>query len=135
MLNTTKMNGFEKRINALRLQFRDERISITKDAYRHIGHINNAISQTSFPEVREALRAEKERIYEAMRTSHRYNRLCYIQQLEAIEDEARLHREKNPSGRQLRHMVARLGQVAEAKGEKSLTITFGDNRQATISFS
>lgn len=128
------MNEFEKQMNALRLRFSAERNQISKDAFRQIGHINNAISTTSFPEVREALRAEKQRVYEGMRTSHRYNRLCYMQQLEAIEDEARLHREQFPSRRQMRRMAAVLSQAAEAKGEKSLTITFGDNRQATISF-
>ena len=126
------MNEFEKRINALRIQYRDERVRISKDAYRQIGHINNTISQTPFPEVRDTLRAEKNRLYEAMRNSHKYNRLCYFQQLEAIEDEARLHHEKNPSFRQLRRMVAAMAGMAEAKGQKSLTFIFGENRKATI---
>ena len=129
------MNEFEKRINALRIQFSRERTQITKDAYRQIGHLNNAISQTSFPEVRDALRAEKARVYESMRTSHRYNRLCYIQQLEAIEDEARLHREKNPSGRQLRRMMASLRKSAEAKGKTTITLSIGEDQTCTISFS
>ena len=128
------MNEFEKRINALRLQFRDERVRITKDAYRAIGHLNNAISQAAYPEVREALRARKRRIYEEMRTSHHYNRLCYIQQLEAIEDEARLHREKTPSGHQIRRMMRRLSAMVEESGEKSFSISFGKNRKATITF-
>lgn len=128
------MNEFEKRMNALRRQFSAERNQISKDAYRTIGHINNAISATSFPEVRDALRAEKQRVYEAMRTSHRYNRICYMQQLEALEDEYRNPLDKSPSRRQLRRMVAVLSQTAEAKGEKSITIAFGDNHRATISF-
>ena len=128
------MNEFEKRMSALRRLFSAERNQITKDAYRQIGHINNAISATSFPEVREALRAEKQRVYEAMRTSHRYNRICYMQQLEAIEDEYNLHREKNPSKKQVRRMMAFLSQTAEAKGEKSITFALGDNHRATIFF-
>lgn len=128
------MNEFEKRMNALRIQFRNERVQITKDAYRHIGHLNNAISQCAFPEVRDALRAEKQRIYETMRTSHRYNRLCYLQQLEAIEDEARIHRDKNPSKKQLRCMMITLRKSAEHGGQSSLKISLGDNRSATITF-
>ena len=100
------MNKFEKRMNALRRQFAAELDQITRDTYRHIGHLNTAISQISFPEVREALRAEKERVYEAMRTSHRYNRLCYLQQLEAVEDEYRLHLAKHPSKSQQRRLAA-----------------------------
>ena len=129
------MNEFEKRMSALRRQFSAERNQITKDAYRQIGHINNAISATSFPEVREALRAEKQRIYEAMRTSHRYNRICYLQQLEALEDEFNLHREKNPSKRQVRRMMAAVCRFVESAGAQSYTVALGDNRQATISFS
>lgn len=109
------MNEFEKRMNALRRQFSAERNQITKDAYRTIGHINNAISATSFPEVRDALRAEKQRVYEAMRTSHRYNRICYLQQLKALEDEYYLHLEKNPSKSQVRRMMAHLRDYADSK--------------------
>ena len=122
-------------MNALCRQYRAERAQITKDTYRHIGHINNAISQSEYPEVREALRAEKERLYEAMRTSHKYNRVCYRQQLEMLEEEYLLYRENNPSGRQLRRMMALLCDSAETKGEKTLKIAFGDNRHAEISFS
>ena len=128
------MNEFEKRMNALRRQFRAERVSITKDACRRIGHINTDISKAAFPEVRDALRAEKERIYEAMRQSHRYSRLCYRRQLEALEDEYHQHLERNPSRSQIRRMVAALCGAAEAQGEKSVSISFGDNRHATISF-
>lgn len=128
------MNKFEKRMNALRRQFSAERNQITKDAYRQIGHINNAISATSFPEVRDALRAEKARVYEAMRTSHRYNRICYMQQLEAIEDEYHLHLGQNPSKKQLRRMMTTLRKSVEQGGQSSLTISLGDNRSATVTF-
>ena len=128
------MNQFEKRMSALRQQYAAERAQITKDTYRHIGHLNTAISQTSFPEVRQALRSEKERVYEAMRASHRYNRLCYLQQLEAIEDEYRLHLEQNPSKKQLGRMMTNLRKSAEQGGQSSLTISLGDNRSATVTF-
>lgn len=130
-----RMNEFEKRMSALRRQFSAERNQITKDAYRQIGHINNAISATSFPEVRDALRAEKARVYEAMRTSHRYNRICYMQQLEALEDEYNIHLEKNPSKTQLRRMMAAVCRFVESAGANSYTVAFGDNRRATVSFS
>lgn len=129
------MNEFEKRMNALRLQYRDERVQISKDCGRTIGHLNNAIGMVNSPEAREALRTEKQRVYEAMRTSHRYNRLCYLQQLEALEDEARLYRDKNPSKRQIRHTLNRFCNDAVANGQDSITIAFGDNRNATITFS
>lgn len=129
------MNEFEKRMSALRRRFSAERNQITKDAYRQIGHINNAISATSFPEVRDALRAEKARVYEAMRTSHRYNRICYMQQLEALEDEYNIHLEKNPSKTQLRRMMAAVCRFVESAGANSYTLAFGDNRRATVSFS
>ncbi|WP_304685672.1 hypothetical protein [Muribaculum intestinale] len=129
------MNEFEKQINALRLQFKAERVKITKDAYRTIGHLNNAISQSPFPEVREVLRAEKERTYEAMRNSHKYNRLCYIQQLEMLNDEYGFHLEKNPSKKQMRRMMAVICKSVEATGESSCTISFGENRRAEIIFS
>lgn len=129
------MNKFEERINALRLQYAAEREQITRDANRRIGHINTAISRAEFPEVRDALRAEKERIYEAMRASHRYNRVCYLQALEAIEDERRLHFEQTPSNRRLRRLMASLSRAAEAGGQSSVTIRFGDNRSATVTFS
>ncbi len=121
-------------MNALRRQFAAELDQITRDTYRHIGHLNTAISQISFPEVREALRAEKERVYEAMRASHRYNRLCYLQQLEMIEDEYQHHRTKNPSARQLRRMMTILRKSAEQSGQSSLSISLGDNRTATVTF-
>ncbi len=128
------MNEFEKQMNALRIQFSKERVSITKDACRRIGHLNNAISKTDFPEVRDALRAEKERVYEAMRQSHRYSRLCYRQQLEALQDQYRIHLDHNPSKSQIRRMVAAISGSVDAAGEKSITVSFGDKRHATISF-
>lgn len=126
------MNEFEKRMNALRRQFSAERNQISKDAYRTIGHINNAISATPFPEVRDALRTEKQRVYEVMRTSHRYNRICYMQQLEAIEDEYNIHLERNPSKSQVRRMMAAVCKFVESSGAQSYTVALGENRQATI---
>lgn len=121
-------------MNALRRQYAAERVQITKDTNRHIGHLNTAISQTTFPEARDALRREKGRVYEAMRASHRYNRLCYLQQLEAIEDEYRLHLEQNPSKKQLGRMMTILRKSAEQCGQSSLKISLTDNRSATVTF-
>lgn len=129
------MNEFEKRINALRLQFRDERVQITKDCNRTIGRLNTAIGRVNTPEAREALRAEKIRVYETSRRSMEYSRLCNLQQLEALEDEYAIHRRKHPSGKQLRSRLAALCREAEARGEKSVTLSFGDKRRATIIFS
>ena len=129
------MNEFEKRMSALRRQYRDERVQITRDCNRTIGRLNTAIGQVKSIEAREALRAEKARVCEAMRTSHRYNRICYMQQIEAIEDEYNLHREKNPSKRQVRRMIAAVCRFVESAGANSYTLEFGDNRRATVSFS
>ena len=128
------MNEFEKRMNALRRQFSAERNQITKDAYRTIGRLNTAIGQVKSVEARDALRTEKQRVYEAMRTSHRYNRICYMQQLEAIEDEYNLHLEKNPSKSQVRRMMAAVCRFVESAGANSYTIAIDDKRQATITF-
>ena len=128
------MNEFEKRMNALRRQFSAERNQISKDAYRTIGHINTAVGATPFPEVRDALRAEKQHVYERMRTSHRYNRLCYMQQLEAIEDEYNIHREKNPSKIQVRRMMAAVCKFVESAGANSYTVALDETRKATITF-
>lgn len=128
------MNEFEKRINALRIQFRAERISIQKDANRTIGHLNTAIGKVNSPEAREALRAEKARVYEATRQSMKYNRLCYRQQLDAIEDQYFRRRKQNPSKKQIRHMMDTLCGSVEASGEKTFSISFGDNRHAKITF-
>lgn len=129
------MNEFEKRMNALRIQFRDERVQITRDACRHIGHLNTAIGMVNSPEAREALRAEKARVYEAMRTSHKYNRRCNLQQLEALDDEYGSHLDKNPSKKQLRRMMAAICKFVEEAGASSYTLSFGDDRCATVSFS
>lgn len=128
------MNEFEKRMNALRRQFSAERNQITKDAYRTIGRLNNAIGMVNSSEARDALRAEKQRVYETMRTSHKYNRLCYLQQLEAIEDEYGLHLERNPSKRQVHRMMAAVCKFVESSGASSYTVALGENRQATITF-
>lgn len=128
------MNEFDKQKNALRIQYRDERISIQKDANRTIGRINTAIGMVNTPEARDILRAEKHRLYEATRQKMRDNQLCYRQQLEEIEEQYRAHLAQNPSNTHIRRMISRLCQSAEAAGNKSVTICFGDNRHATISF-
>lgn len=128
------MNIFDKQANALRIQFRDERIRIQKDANRAIGHINQAIGQVSSPEARQALRAEKARIYEATRQSMMYNRRCYTQQLEAILDESRLHYESFPSKTKLRRILRQLCNDAGARGEQSVSFAFGNGRTCEISF-
>lgn len=121
-------------MNALRLQFKAERELIQKDANRTIGRLNTAIGQVDTPEAREALRAEKARVYEATRQSMRYNRLCYRQQLELLEDEYNIHLGTNPSKCELRRLMASLCKTAEANGQQSITIAFGENRQGTITF-
>ncbi len=128
------MNNFETKMNALRLQFKAEQRQITRDAYRTIGRLNTAIGQVSSSEAHEALRARKEQEYEAMRRSHKYNRQCYLQQLEMLNDEQTAHLQHNPSNAQLRRMMACLCKQAESKGMKSLSIAFGDNRRGKVSF-
>ena len=128
------MNEFEKQMNALRIQFRNERVSIQEDANRTLGHLNNAIGQVDSPEARAALRAEKNRVWHATRRSMHYNRLCYRQQLELLEDQYFRHREKNPSKREIRRMLSTLCFSTEAEGNNSLSISFGDHRTAKITF-
>lgn len=128
------MNEFEERMSALRKQCCAENIQITKDADRAIGHINNVIGFTAFPEVREALRAEKYRIREARRNAHKENRARYMQQLKAIEEEIKQYREKHPSTRQIRRVARRLREIAEEKGNNSVTIYLAENSRCTISF-
>lgn len=128
------MNEFEKRMNALRLQYRNERVQITRDCNRTIGRLNTAIGKVNSVEARDALRAEKQRVFEAMRNSHKYNRLCYLQQLEAIENEYGLHLEENPSKRQVRRMMAAVCKFVESAGAQSYTVALDDTRQATITF-
>lgn len=128
------MNEFEKQFNALRIQFRNERVSIQKDADRIIGRLNNAIGQVKTPEAREALRAEKKRVYEATRQSMKYNHLCYRQQLDLLEDQHSRHLERHPSKGRIRSILASLCRSAEADGNNSFSIHFGKNRIAKISF-
>ncbi len=128
------MNEFEERMSALRRQFRAERNQITKDAERAIGHLNTVIGAIAFPEVRDALRAEKGRIKEAMRNAHKNSRDCYMQQLVAIEEEFKQHREKHTSVRQIRRVARRLREIAAEKGENSVTIYLADNSSCTITF-
>lgn len=110
------MNTFEKQINALRLQFKAERVQIQKDSARIIGHLNTAIGQVPFPEVRNALRAEKIRVHKATHEAMKVNRLCYLQQLEELEDQYTRHLQANPSNRQIRRLMTRLCRSAEAGG-------------------
>lgn len=128
------MNEFEKQMNALRIQFRNERMSIQKDSNRTIGRLNTAIGQVTTQEAREALRAEKQRIYEATRQSMKYNRLCYRQQLEFLEDQYSRHLERHPSKRQIRSLLASLCKSHEAEGLNSIFIHLGQNKIAEISF-
>lgn len=128
------MNEFEKKMNALRIQFRNERVSIQEDANRTIGHLNTAIGQVNSPEARAALRAEKNRVYHATRRSMKYNRLCYRQQLDLLEDQYLQHRERNPSKREIRRMLHTLCVSTEADGNNSMSISFGDHRTAKITF-
>lgn len=121
-------------MNALRLQYRNERVQITRDCNRTIGRLNTAIGKVNSVEARDALRAEKQRVFEAMRNSHKYNRLCYLQQLEAIENEYGLHLEENPSKRQVRRMMAAVCKFVESAGAQSYTVALDDTRQATITF-
>ncbi len=131
---TRKMNEFDKQKNALRLQFKAEQRQITKDCHRTIGRINTAIGQVKILEAREALRAEKQRIYENMRRSHELNKTCYYQQLDLIDDEISRYRERHPSKTRIRSILANLCKSSEAEGQNSLSITFGENRIAKITF-
>lgn len=129
------MNLFEKQINALRLQYKAERVRIQKDANRRIGRLNTAIGRIGIVEAREALRAEKARVYEATRDAMKVNRLCYLQQLEALEDQYGRHLQTNPSNRQLRRLMGSLCREAEARGESSITLRLSDSRTCTVAFS
>lgn len=129
------MNLFEKQINALRLQYKAERVRIQKDANRRIGRLNTAIGRIGIVEAREALRAEKARVYEATREAMKVNRLCYLQQLEALEDQYGRHLQANPSNRQLRRLMGSLCREAEARGESSITLRLSDSRTCTVAFS
>ena len=128
------MNEFESRINALRLQFKAERMRIQKDANLTIGHLNTAIGQVSTIEAREALRAEKARVYEATRQSMKYNRLCYRQQVELLNEQHREHLRAHPSKRAVRQAMALMALYAADAGKDEISIALGDNRRGTVSF-
>ena len=128
------MNEFEKRSNTLRLQFKTEQCMITKECYRKIGRLNSAIAMVNSDEAREALRAEKEKTYEAMHRSHELNKTCYLQQLELLNEEHLQHLKRHPSNRQLRRLLALFCTKAEASGQKALSISFGQSRRAHGSF-
>jgi len=129
------MNEFESRINALRLQFKAERMRIQKDCNLSIGHLNTAIGMVNTPEAREALRAEKQRVYEATRQSMKSNRLCYRQQLDALITEYEAHSSENPSRHEARRALALLCRYAELQGGQSLSLNFGNNRHGQVTFS
>lgn len=128
------MNEFDKQKNALRTRFKAEQRQITKDCYRTIGHLNTAIGKVNSPEAREALRAEKERVHEAMLRSHELNKTCYLQQLELLDDQHSQHLKQHPSKTRFRSILAAFCRSAEADGQNSLSISFGNNRIAKISF-
>ena len=128
------MNEFEKQMNALRIQFKAEQRQITRDCYRTISRLNKDLGQVNSQEAREALRAEKERIYESMRRSHELNKTCYLQQLEMLNDQTRIHFDKIPSKRHLRRMMAFLCRRAESDSQKDIAISFGDHHIAKITF-
>ncbi|MDE6022373.1 MAG: hypothetical protein K2G13_02610 [Muribaculaceae bacterium] len=128
------MKDFDKQKNALRIKFKAEQRQITKDCHRTIGRINTAIGQVKILEAREALRAEKQRVYENMRRSHELNKTCYLQQLDLIDDEISQYRERHPSKRRIRSILEAFCRSAEADGNDSLSIQFSENRIAKISF-
>jgi len=129
------MNEFETKINALRLQFKAERMQIQKDCNLTTGHLNTAIGQVGTSEAREALRAEKQRVYEATRQSMKYNRLCYRQQLDLLIAECEAHRSKNPSRSEAKRALALLRRYAELQGEQSLSLGFGNHHHGEVKFS
>lgn len=116
------MNQFEIELNALRLQFKAERLQIQKDANLTIGHLNTAIGQVSTVEAREALRAEKMQVYEATRQSMKYNRLCYRQQVELLNEQNREYLRTNPSKRSVRRALALIARYADSTNKKQLSI-------------
>lgn len=128
------MNQFETQLNALRLQFKAERIQIQKDANLTIGHLNNAIGQVSTVEAREALRAEKARVYEATRQSMKYNRLCYRQQVESLNEQHREYLCAHPSKRAVRRVLALIARYADTVGKNEISIAFGYNKRGNVTF-
>lgn len=128
------MNEFEKRMNALRIQFKEERIRIVKDCNLKVGRLNTAIGVVPTQEAREALWAEKLRVREARDRSLECNRLCYQEQLEMLNEEYMASLKKKPSNRQLRRMMAHLRDYADSKGEKSLKFYFDNDRFCEITF-
>lgn len=128
------MNEFEKQMNAMRVRFKAEQRQITKDCYRTINRLNKDLGMVNSQEAREALRNEKERVYESMRRSHELNKTCYLQQLDLLDDQHSRYRERHPSKRRIRSILATLCKSCEADGNNSFSIHFGENRTAKISF-
>lgn len=129
------MNEFEKRFNALRLQYKAMQRQITKEAYKTIGRLNNAIGQVGSPEACDALRSEKDRVCQAMRESHLYNKKCYLQKVEQLYEEQMIYFQQNPSNRTLRSLMSKIYKQAQSKGQNPFSIAFGDNHRAEVSFS
>lgn len=99
------MNQFEIRANALRLRYKAERVQIQKACELYVGHLNTAIGQTSVPEAKDVLRAERARAWEALYRSQALSRQHYRQQLDMLDDEYRLHLRHHPSNRALRRLA------------------------------
>ena len=129
------MNEFDKQKNALRIQFKAEQRQITKDCYRTISRINKDLGQVNSQEAREALRTEKERVYETMRRTHELNKTCYLQQLDLLDEQYFKHLERHPSKTHIKSILAAFCRSAEADDLKNLSIHFAKNRIAKIHFS
>lgn len=99
------MNEFELRAQALRLRYKGERREIQSACFRTVGHLNTAIGQVTLPEAKEALRAEKERVKEVTRHSMVWHKICYLQQVEILNEEQREYYRQNPSSRSRRSAV------------------------------
>lgn len=94
------MNQFEIRINSLRLEFKAQRIEIQKAGEREIGRLNTAIGEVKrLTEVADILREARDRAQEALLQSIKWNRICYREQRELLEDEYKLHLQAHPSKR------------------------------------
>lgn len=128
------MNEFETKAHALRLQYKAQRIQIQKDCDLAVGHINTDLGRVKTIEAREALWAEKQRIYETTRQSMKYNRLCYRQQLDLLQEESRAHFAANPSRAMVRQAVAMIARHAKNTGQSTLTVQFGKNSHSVLSF-
>lgn len=128
------MNEFESRINALRLYYKAERAQIQQDCDNLFTRLNKTIAATDDRDVHRILRAEKFRVYTDTRRAIRMSMRCYRQQLDTINEEYRAHLSQTPSNRAVRRAMTLLCRHADARGEKSFTVTFGDNHRGHVSF-